>query len=69
MSDSAEKDRLVAVVHPSGRAMFHAPSCAHAKRAMSGMYAVASDFMPGDVWCSACRPQHDTPAAQTGPDQ
>lgn len=56
MSEQTEPEALVGVIRPSGQAMFHTQDCAHAKRAMSALYFLASDFAPGDLWCSACRP-------------
>lgn len=53
---SAEKEALVGVVRPNGQAMFHTQDCGHAKRANSAHYYLPNDFAPGDLWCSACRP-------------
>ena len=64
---AVEREALVPIVRPSGVAMFHAQDCAHVKRAISGLYVTPEDFSPGDVWCSACRPDaHPNPEPPTG---
>lgn len=66
---TAEKDALMAVIRPSGRAMFHTQDCAHAKRAVSPVYMLAEDFTRHDVACSACRPHVSLPPASTSPEE
>lgn len=48
--------RLVAVIRPSGRAIYHRSDCATLQRARRAVYSVPEDFSPGDVCCAHCLP-------------